>query len=82
MRMNKARRAEPGKAPTDSPARRKLQYFEQHCGELVAPAFAAPSGVRLCLCAPAERATLQRALETLADLLRQRPASRAGMGVV
>lgn len=43
---------------------------------------ATPSGVRLCLCAPAERATLRQALETLADLLRQRPASRAGMGVV
>jgi DNA-binding transcriptional MocR family regulator len=43
---------------------------------------AAPAGVRLCLCAPAERATLQQALEILADLLRQTPGSRAGMGVV
>lgn len=42
----------------------------------------ANAGVRLCLCAPTERATLKRALETLADLLRQRPANRAGMGVV
>ncbi len=40
------------------------------------------SGVRLCLCAPASRETLTRGLETLADLLRQRPTSRAGMGVV
>jgi DNA-binding transcriptional MocR family regulator len=40
------------------------------------------SGVRLCLCAPVSRDTLRRGLETLATLLRQRPASRAGMGVV
>ncbi len=40
------------------------------------------SGVRLCLCAPATRELLIQGLEILADLLRQRPASRAGMGVV
>lgn len=43
---------------------------------------AAPSGVRLCLCAPTQRSTLRQALEIIADLLQQTPNNRAGMAVV
>jgi glutamate carboxypeptidase len=35
MRTNKAGKAEPGKPPADSSARGRLQYFEEHCAEIV-----------------------------------------------
>ena len=38
-----------------------------------------PNGVRLCLCAPADRASLESALIRLAEILHARPNSNFGI---